>query len=313
MRASSILWTCAIVTCLSCRPETTVRELVSSTPSTTAQAVLRVHQDGYDHIGDNRAADQYVAIDSLQLAADLDPKRQYIMCEGPVLENDVIGYRLYADSRHRFDVFGKSVSDLVLDTVGWHYHDIMPWGSDILKVGNSLGIGSPAIYYQDSIYSLSSNSYKTITAVQEGDEVGFRMILTDLHVGSDTFTIEHTWTIGTSKPHASNRLKVLNGKLPKGARFCTGIVRHEDEVHTATENGKQALYTFGKQSYHGHEMGMAIVTDTDVATNYYDDPLSHIWLFGTGLAEVSYDIAASWQLDSQGVKSIEQFESLVLQ
>jgi hypothetical protein len=235
------------------------------------------------------------------------------MYEGPVLENDVVAYRIYADSRHRVDIFGKSVPDLVMDTVGWHYHDVMGWGSDILKVGNSLGMGSPAIYYADSVYTLSNDLRKTVASYSDGDETGFVMTLHDLHIGPDTFTIEHTWTIGGGRSHALTQLEVIKGQLPAGARFCAGIVRHLDDHHTASNDQRKVLYTYGKQSYHGHDMGMAIVVDKGITTTYLDHELSHIWLFDTDLQAASYEIAAAWELDLQQVKSQADFESLILQ
>src|SRR5688572_7700978 len=68
-----------------------------------------------------------------------------IRYEGPGIESDKVGYRIYLDERNGFDIFGKKVPEPVLQKVGLDgfesYHHPAPWGMDILKVGASLGTG----------------------------------------------------------------------------------------------------------------------------------------------------------------------------
>ncbi|MEJ2307675.1 MAG: DUF4861 family protein, partial [candidate division WOR-3 bacterium] len=71
---------------------------------------------------------------------------EFIRFEGPGWESDKVGYRLYLDWRNGTDIFGKKVDDMVLQDVGQDgfesYHEMSPWGMDILKVGDALGIGA---------------------------------------------------------------------------------------------------------------------------------------------------------------------------
>ena len=64
-------------------------------------------------------------------------------------ENDKIGFRSYWDKRNGKDIWGKTTNKMVMDSVGLpntpSYHEIQTWGSDILKVGNSLGAGALAM------------------------------------------------------------------------------------------------------------------------------------------------------------------------
>ncbi|MEO0472682.1 MAG: DUF4861 family protein, partial [Bacteroidota bacterium] len=71
--------------------------------------------------------------------------------EGPGWENDQIAFRNYFDDRNGIDIFGKTVNGMILSQVGTgaNYHEIQPWGMDILKVGTSLGAGGIALWYQD--------------------------------------------------------------------------------------------------------------------------------------------------------------------
>src|SRR5690606_9921803 len=56
--------------------------------------------------------------------AELTPPPQYtdhfefIRYEGPGIESDKVGYRIYLDWRNGFDIFGKKTADMVLQDVG---------------------------------------------------------------------------------------------------------------------------------------------------------------------------------------------------
>ena len=95
--------------------------------------------------------------------------------EGPGWESENIGYRFYLDSRNRTDIWGKKVNDLVLINVGnkdlvsdskESYTKMSEWGMDIFKVGESLGIGSIATWYDGKVKTVSTvdNTICKITA-----------------------------------------------------------------------------------------------------------------------------------------------------
>ena len=70
---------------------------------------------------------------------------EWIRYEGPGIESDKVGYRIYLDWRNGFDVFGNKTGAPVLHKVGLDgyesYHHMTDWGMDLLKVGKSLGAG----------------------------------------------------------------------------------------------------------------------------------------------------------------------------
>lgn len=95
----------------------------------------------------------------------------YFQMEGPAWENNLVAFRNYYDQRNSIDIFGKVVSDMVLDSVGikgQDYHKMDYWGLDILKVGNSLGAGGIAIMVEDTLYRLGANGKGTYELVVEG-------------------------------------------------------------------------------------------------------------------------------------------------
>lgn len=79
--------------------------------------------------------------------------------DGPVWENDKMGFRQYFDGRNCCDVFGKRISEMVLDTVGISpeghpantYQVVREWGCDILSAANSFGLGGLAMQTPDSL------------------------------------------------------------------------------------------------------------------------------------------------------------------
>ena len=85
-------------------------------------------------------------VQSLKLAPEHTDHSFDIRYEGPGWESNKIGYRLYLDWRNAIDIFGKKTEAMVLPKVGLDgfdsYHEMSDWGSDILKAGKGIGIGS---------------------------------------------------------------------------------------------------------------------------------------------------------------------------
>lgn len=284
---------------------------VTDTPA--AQAILLTQDFPFNPEDKNRVQGDYVVHKKIIVPSDLTPQNKWIMFEGPVLENDKIAYRYYADSRHRFDIYGKTVGDLVMDTVSWNYHDIMNWGSDILKVGNSLGMGSPGIWFQDSIYTLSDCAEKEIEVLATGgNEAIVRTTFKGLTIGTASFDVVQDWSLKMGNYWSQIDLKVVNGTLPEGMAFATGIVKHLPEVATATSHGFTYLFNWGKQSFHKEQMGMAVMANNTYGPRSVTDELSHLMVFDEAANTVSYRFMAIWEQDQSGTKTAEAFKEMVI-
>lgn len=78
--------------------------------------------------------------------------------DGLAWENDKVGFRHYFDGRN-CRLFGKRVSEMVLDTIGLRadgyldntYQVLRELECDILSVANSFGLGGIAIQLQDTL------------------------------------------------------------------------------------------------------------------------------------------------------------------
>ena len=107
---------------------------------------------------------RFVDVDSAKVPANHIAHDALYRIEGPGWESDLITYRFYLDSRNRNDIFGKKVHELVLQKIGVNdlvsnskesYTKMLDWGMDIFKVGESLGIGSIGIWYDNKVYTVS--------------------------------------------------------------------------------------------------------------------------------------------------------------
>ncbi len=276
------------------------------------QALILTQPFNFDPGNKNKIKGDYVAQTKITIPNNLATQSKWIMFEGPILENDKIAYRYYADSRHRFDIYGKTVPDLVMDTVGWDYHNIMNWGSDILKVGKSLGLGSPAIWYKDSLFTLSLCDEKTIEVIKNDSDISLiRTTFKGLKIEEEKFDLVQDWSIRSGTAYSDIHLKVINGKLPEGMYFATGIVKHLPKIETGENKGYFYAMNWGEQSFHHENMGMAISANKMYQPAAVADKWSHAYVFHNAKKEVHYRFMAAWERDNNEVKDGQGFKKLV--
>ena len=314
------LWSCAVVLAgtLSCGTSTNVKQHEGEVPTAMdgdaprAQVVLKTQDFAFDPARKDSIGGAYVHRTRVVVPPDLSPQNKWVMFEGPVLENDKIAYRFYLDSRHRFDIYGKRVPDLVMDTVGWDYHDVRDWGADILKVGESLGFGSPGILYRDSVYTFSNADQVTVEVTDTGGAAAaLSTTFAGLTVGAQQLTVREEWRLGAGRYDGEVSLAVTEGVLPEGASFTTGLNKLGTDVHILSGDSRTAVYTYGPQSFHHEDLGMAVVADHAYGPRSVDARLSHLLTFAPDRPEVTYRMLAAW---SRGVGSIdtrEKFEGLI--
>ena len=161
----------------------------------------------------------------------------YIRYEGPGWESDKVGYRFYLDWRNAIDIFGKKVDTLVLQNVGQDgfdsYHEIAPWGVDVLKVGESLGMGSIG-------YWLNNKAERVAVTDSIYCEITYSGILE-----SKITTTYFGWAVGDYKSNLISKLSIQAGsrmtrhdlELSAGLdNLCTGIVKLPDAEYILPES-----------------------------------------------------------------------------
>jgi hypothetical protein len=169
--------------------------------------------------------------------------------EGPGWENDKIAFRSYFDSRNGKDVFGKLTTAMVLDSVGLpgkSYHELSGWGMDVLKVGKSLGAGTLAVLYHDTLFRLGQTTQANYKLIANGPvRAIFQFSYTGWILNSDTLNLIEQITIWGGKNYFTSSIE-LQGNDSKKYKLVSGITT----LHLINDNYKPEFYKIN-DSYSG--------------------------------------------------------------
>jgi hypothetical protein len=282
---------------------------------TTAQtkktlAELWYKTGGYFEQGKYVGGSSFQKFNSLWVPAGCTDHSFFMKYEGPGWESDKIGYRLYLDWRNAIDIFGKKVDTLVLPYVGQDgydsYHEMSGWGMDILKVGESLGIGSLAFW-----------DGKNAQRVAKTDSVYCR-IAEDGDLRSEVQVDYYGWKIDNKSVDLKTSLSIQAGSRATKysvqldtplENLCTGIVK-SDETVLLKSNGSGAwsyLATWGKQSLAGDSLGLAILYKTNQLISITEDQYSHVIVLLPDNIQLEYYLLGAWEQEPQGIKTQKAF------
>jgi hypothetical protein len=234
----------------------------------------------------------------------------YIRYEGPGWESDRVGYRFYLDWRNAADIFGKKTTDMILQNVGKDgfdsYHDMSDWGMDVLKVGESLGIGSIAMWHHGNARRVSETDSIICRIVANGPVAA--MIRTHYFgwkAGGKAFDLESDLSIFAGSRMTRHDIRIEG--TPEN--LCTGIVKHPDANLFRSETGEGWGYmaTYGVQSLANDKLGMAILFRNEDVMELTEDEQSHVVVLKTDDGSLSYFSLAAWQLEPQGIENETMF------
>lgn len=278
-----------------------------------AQAVLAVRQGGRFENGLYVGGGDYVHVDGIDVPPQQVQDSDWAMYEGPVWESDLIGWRYYLDARNRTDIFGKKTSDLVLGEFHADYHTVSDWGADILKVGMSLGIGSPAIETDGGPQVIDNTSSKRVDIVANGPlRAIIRTTYLGWQVGERALNVVSELENRAGQRWTEQRLKMSGDS--SGVHILTGIVKHApapDLTH-GTEAGIFFAYTYGDQTEQGDALGMAVLVPPDYEPELGGpDPLTHLIRLTPVGGQVAYRYMASWEMEPDAATDAMAFETMV--
>lgn len=237
----------------------------------------------------------------------------FIRYEGPGWESDKVGYRFYLDQRNATDVFGKKTTQMVLQKVGLDgfdsYHEMQDWGMDVMKVGPTLGVGSPGAWLDGKITRVEKTDSVTCE-IQENGPV-YSSILTTYYgwaIGEEKFTVKSHLSI-----HAGTRVTVQTLELDRDTDIlCTGIGK-DPNAERITRPGDDTrlswLATYGTQSLNDDELGLGVLYSPAVASGTSEDVHNHAVTLKTGERRVRYYFTACWSGEPGGISSREVFEA----
>ena len=252
-------------------------------------------------------------VKSLTPPAQYSDHSEYIRYEGPGIESDKVGYRIYLDWRNGFDIFGNKTGKPILHQVGLDgyksYHEPQPWGMDVLKVGKSLGAGGFGYWNGEAVDLVSKLSGHTATIIENGPLYSALTIdYKDWQVAGKTLNIKAHLSMTAGSRLLQNRLTFTQPldnlaiglvKLPN-TEVITGIL--ESSGHTYTY-----LATYGKQSIDGANLGMALLFKRGKLEKLTSDANSHIAVMNVSGQHLEYYLLGAWQHELNGIQNQQQF------
>ena len=266
------------------------------------QAELSVKTGGYfeDH---KYIGGEFGNVQSLRVPDQHTDHSFYIRYEGPGWESDLIAYRFYLDWRNATDIFGKKTKDLVLQDVGLDglesYLEPGDWGMDILKVGESLGIGAIGMWVD-----------RHAQRIEKTDSLFSRIAVNGPVQSSAVETLYHGWEVNQQKYEVVSQLSINAGSratkhhleiFPEPSNLCTGIVKHEDTrlLQSMDENSEwQYLATYGLQSLANDTLGMAVLYKKNQLVALTEDEYSHVVVLSPENGQLDYYFLAVWQQEA---------------
>ena len=249
-------------------------------------------------------------VQSLKLAPEHTDHSFDIRYEGPGWESNKVAYRLYLDWRNAIDIFGKKTEAIILPQVGQDgfdsYHLMQDWGSDILKAGKGIGLGSIDRYLNNErlhFYAVDSTIAKVQNNKKESkvkinyygwktaaDKIDFT---SELSIKPDQIYTKHTI-------QASQEIKGI----------CTGIVKQKNTEFFKKESANKKwayIATYGKQSLVPDNLGMAIFYEINTVESLVDAEFDHLLIFKPTTKSNSFYLLGAWEQEKEGIKTKEEF------
>jgi len=236
----------------------------------------------------------------------------YIRYEGPGWESDKVGYRFYLDWRNATDIFGKKVPDMVLQNVGQDgfdsYHEPADWGMDILKVGESLGIGSIAMWEDGKANRVAETSSVDCKIVANGPVYSqIRTKYLGWKVGAGQYDLISDLSITAGSRMTKHQLEISGG----AQNLCSGLAKHPDTEYFQSDMDKGGwafIALWGKQSLAGDNLGTAVLFNTKQLSEINEDQLNHVVVLKPDQNKVTYYFTAAWEQEPGGITTKDGFQ-----
>lgn len=241
----------------------------------------------------------------------------YLRYEGPGIESDHVGYRVYLDWRNGFDIFGKKTSEMVLPTVGLDgydsYHAMADWGADILKVGESLGMGGFGYWDGKKTVLVSDVAERSATIRSDGPiHASFDLGFKGWNTGAATVDLSATLSMQAGSPMVDVTL-VTSAPLDN---LAVGLVTHpQAEVMVGdldiTGEAWSYMATFGRQTLFDDNLGMVLLFRKVDLVSQTRDESSQVLVLRPRGKELSYAFGALWSGQKGGVRTREELQAFL--
>jgi hypothetical protein len=290
-------------------------ELIREYPKRT-QAELS-HKVGGEFVERKYIGGEFKNVSYLKLPPEHTDHSSFIRYEGPGWESDKVGYRFYLDWRNATDIFGKKVPDMVLQNVGLDgfesYHHPADWGMDVLKVGETLGVGSIALWEDSKANRVAETDSVDCKIVANGPLYSqIRTRYFGWKVGSAQYDLISDLSITAGSRMTKHQLEIRGG----AQNLCSGLAKHEDTDYFQSDMDKGGwayIALWGKQSLAGDNLGTAVLFDTKWLSEINEDELNYVVVLKPYENKVMYYFGAAWEQEPNGIKTKEGFQEYLNQ
>ncbi|MEM9897030.1 MAG: DUF4861 family protein, partial [Bacteroidota bacterium] len=239
--------------------------------------------------------------------------------EGPGWESNLVAYRHYFDTRNGKDIFGKTTEDMIVNSIGLgeNYHQLQPWGMDILKVGTSLGAGALAMYKNDSLVRLGVTKEASFTKLHAGPLLSsFQLTYSDWKVLDENYDMEETITITANSRFYQSEIVLKSQSENRIDTLVTGIVNfHNADLKELRSSGMTALTSHSeRQSENKDALGMAILAHDDAYLGASKAPAQGAGITKSELVylkpksgKYQFYFYTGWELEADQFADQEQF------
>jgi len=281
-------------------------------PVKRTQAEIAIKEGG-EWDGKVYKGGQFVNVDAVRPPPQATDHSEYIRYEGPGIESDKVGYRVYLDWRNGFDIFGKTTDAMALQNVGLDgydsYHEKADWGLDILKVGESVGMGGYGFWDESKVIRVSDTSGRATRIIENGPLTStLEITYDDWEVPGFTTDLKALLSMSAGSRLVKTRL-TASPALPN---LAIGIVKHPDaEVIEGNVDisGHAWTYvaTWGPQALADGNLGMVLLFRKDARTEQTEDEHNVVSVMRPRDGRLEYYFGAAWSEEPGGITSREEF------
>jgi unsaturated chondroitin disaccharide hydrolase len=241
--------------------------------------------------------------------------------EGLGWESELNAWRLYFDARNAIDLYGKRRPGLQLEIFGapeYDYHEESPYGRDIYKIGDALGIGAVGALVDGKVIKVAEVAERRQRVISAGP---VRSIVELDYKG---------WKVGSRAIDLTSRMTQWAGergfihqitaKNAEGLTLVTGLPRKPGvpEIGAQTGGDKQSriVCTYGHQvlktgatateSLLDQNLGLAIVVLPSSSDNTaVDDAANYLARLALKDGSARWYVAAAW--DQENTEILKSF------
>lgn len=197
--------------------------------------------------------------------------------EGPVWENDKVGFRYFFDPRNRPEIMGKTTSRLVLDSLGranTNLNRIQTWGMRVFNSESGLGVGGLALIEKGEPFPIRKSDPVQFIRLANGPcRAVFDLIHENWNVNGNRYQLRQRISIWSGKYWYKNEILFSGFIGPRTLAIGIGGPKMEVQpiYKTLTKNWS-GFFTHGMQSENSDGLGLGFLLATRNFDGYGETP-----------------------------------------